>query len=152
LAANKNKPRTSGNKTAAKRAFSSRITAGLDLLPSIDGRSTPARVVRDTFHAMLAHCGGAEHISEARRLLARRVACLESELINLECKFASIRAEGGTPGAKSLELYGRLSAHQRRCLEALGLDPTMRDVTPPPDPLAYAARYRREAEDAEAEA
>jgi len=135
-------------KAAPSPAFRSRVTAGLNLLPSIDGRSTPARVMRDTFNAMLSHCGGEDHISEPRRLLARRVACLESELINLECKFAALRVEGSAPSAKSLDTYGRLAGQQRRCLEALGLDPTLRDVTP--DPLSYAREYdRRQAEEAE---
>lgn len=137
------------NGSKPKCTFHSRVSAGLDLLPSVDGRSTPARVMRDVFYAMLAHCGGDDHVSEARRLLARRVACLESELINLECRFAALRAEGGTPAAKSLDLYGRLCGQQRRCLESLGLDPTMRDVTPTLD--QYLAAKHREAEGAEFE-
>ena len=34
---------------------------------------------------------------------------------------------------------------QRRCLEALGWDRTARDITP--DPLVYARRYDRDAEE-----
>lgn len=104
--------------------------------------------MRDTMLNMTAHAGGADHISEARRLLVRRVAALEAELINMEDRFASVRAEGGTPPSKSLDLYQRMAGAQRRCLEALGLDPTMRDVTP--DPLTYARQFD-DVEDAEVE-
>jgi hypothetical protein len=84
--------------------------------------------MRDVMLAMISHCGGVEHISEARRLLVRRVACFEAELINLEDKFAVIRSEDGTPPSKSLDLYQRMAGSQRRCLEALGLDRTARDI------------------------
>jgi hypothetical protein len=141
-----------GKKLSGKSNFSSRITSGLRLLPGVDGRSTPARVMRDVMLNMTAHCGGHDHISEARRLLVRRVACLEAELIAMEDRFARQRVDGDAPSPKALDLYQRMAGSQRRVLEALGLDPTLRDITPPPDPLTYAAHYRREAEDAEVEA
>jgi hypothetical protein len=137
-----NKPGNVLKKTKPKGIFRSRVTAGLTLLPSIDGRSTWARIMRDTYHAMIAHSGGADYISEPRRLLARRVAACEAELISLEDKFARIRAEGGAPGHKNLDLYGRLAGQQRRCLEALGLDRTARDITP--SPLEYARQIDSE--------
>jgi hypothetical protein len=99
--------------------------------------------------AMLAHCGGVDYVSEARRLLVRRVACFEAELINLENRFACIRAEGGTPPSKSLDLYQRMAGSQRRCLEALGLNPTMRDVTP--DLQSYLHNKYIQADDADFE-
>ena len=79
----KNKPRNEGGKAKPKPTFRSRVTAGLTLLPSIDGRSTWARIMRDTYHAMLAHAGGADYVSETKRLMARRVAACEAELIRL---------------------------------------------------------------------
>jgi hypothetical protein len=136
-------------KAAPKPTFRSRVTAGLTLLPSIDGRSTWARVMRDTYHAMLAHAGGADHVPETKRLLARRIACLESELINLETRFAAYHAEGREVAEKYLDLYGRLVGSQRRCLEALGWERTARDLTPTLD--AYLATKHQQAEEAEYE-
>ena len=126
----------------------SRVTAGRDLLPSIDGRTTLARAMRDTYNAMISHAGGDAYISATQKLLARRIAATEAELINLEDLFARTRADGEQPDISDLDVYGRLMGQQRRCLEALGWRPHMRDVTP--DPLTYAREYgRRKAEPAE---
>jgi hypothetical protein len=148
LRKDKNKPSHNGKKRTGKSNFRSRVTSGLTILPTIDGRSTYARIMRDTLFSMISHAGGHDHISEPRRLLARRAAALEAELIHLETEFAKQHADGGSPSAKQLDIYQRMTGAQRRVFEALGLDPNMRDVTPP-DPLAYAASYRREAEEAE---
>jgi hypothetical protein len=144
----KNKPNGSGTKAEPKPTFRSRVTAGLTLLPSVDGRSHWARIMRDTYLGLLTHAGGADYVSETKRLMARRVAACEAELIHLEDKFATIRTEGGEPKISDLDVYGRLAGQQRRCLEALGWDRTPRDVTPPPDLDTYLA-YKRDAEDAE---
>jgi hypothetical protein len=114
----------------------SRITNGSDLLPTVDGRSVWARLMRDTLTAMVQHCGGPNHVTEPMRLMARRVAALEAELIFLEDRFAGLRAEGAAPKPHELDLYGRLAGGQRRLLETLGMRPLQRDVTP--DPLTYA--------------
>ena len=108
----------------------SRITSGTQLLPTIDGRSHWARIMRDTLNAIVAHCGGHDAISETRRMMARRAACLETELIYLESQFASIRAAGGEPDLTKVEIYGRLAGNQRRIAEALGWERTARDITP----------------------
>ena len=142
----KNKPRNEGGKAEPKPTFRSRVTAGLTLLPSIDGRSTWARIMRDTYHAMLAHAGGADYVSETKRLMARRVAACEAELIHLEDKFACARAGGGEPNTTDLELYGRLTGQQRRCLEALGWDRTARDITGPTLGQLLVEHHRRERE------
>ena len=141
------KPDDSPNKEQPKPTFRSRITTGSSLLPSVDGRSTWARIMRDTYHAMLAHAGGADYLSETKRLMARRIAACEAELVHLEDRFASQRAEGNEPDTSDLDLYGRLCGQQRRCLETLGWERTARDVTP--DPLEYAKRYDRRVEAAE---
>jgi hypothetical protein len=108
----------------------SRLTNGKDLLPFVDGRSTWARVMRHTLDRIVAHCGGHDEISATKHMMARRAACLETELIYLEGKFASIRAEGGEPALADVEVYGRLAGNQRRIAEALGWERTARDVTP----------------------
>ena len=141
-----NKPGFLDKEAAPKRTFRSRVTAGLTLLPNIDGRSTWARVMRDTYHAMLAHAGGADYVPETKRLLARRIAALEAELINLETRFASYRTEGREVAEKYLDLYGRLVGSQRRCLEAIGWERTPHDVTP--TLTQYLASKRAVAEEA----
>jgi hypothetical protein len=125
------------------RRVRSRVSNGSRLLPSCDGRSTWARIMRDTFSSLVAHCGGADVISETRRLASRRTSVLESELCFLEDKFAKLRAEGSEPDASTLDLYGRLADRQRRLSESLGWDRTPRDVTS--DLSVYLAQnYRRD--------
>ena len=96
----------------------------------VDGRSPWARLTRDTFTSLLSHCGGLSEVSETRRLAARRVSVLESELVFLENKFAQLRSAGGEPDSEQLDLYGRLADRQRRLSESLGWDRRQRDVTP----------------------
>jgi hypothetical protein len=107
----------------------SRMSNGT-LLPTTDGRSTWARYMRDTLASLVAHCGGDEVVSETKRLAARRVAVLESELVFLEDRFAQLRAAGDEPEASMIDLYARVANQQRRLAEALGWERTARDVTP----------------------
>ena len=118
--------------TAAERKSHgrSRIGNGSSLLPSVDGRSVWARLMRDTYAAVLTHCGGADYVSETKRMAARRIAALEAELVHLEDKFARARADGAQPDTADLDLYGRLANGQRRHMEAVGWERTARDVTP----------------------
>jgi hypothetical protein len=105
-----------------------RITNGTDLLPHVDGRSVWARLMRDTLDMMVAHCGGADVIPDTKRLTARRIAALETELIYLEDKFARIRRDGAEPHPNDLDLYGRLANGQRRHLEAIGMERQAREI------------------------
>ena len=70
--------------------------------------------------------GGEDNLSEGRRSIIRRVACLQVELELLETRFAL--AGGAEPG--DLDLYQRASGSLRRLLEGLGLDRVPRDITP----------------------
>ena len=82
---------------------------------------------------------------------ARRASALEAELVYIEDRIASLRAEGEEPPAADLQLYCTLANAQRRHCEALGWDRTARDVTPLREQLiieATAARTRAEAEQA----
>jgi hypothetical protein len=117
----------------------SRLTNGVAILPTVDGRSVWARIMRDTLNAMLVHVGGEDYATEPQRMLSRRVAALEAELIFLEDGFARRRSEGGAPDTADLDLYSRMASAQRRLLEAVGLGRVARDVTP--DPLTYAADF-----------
>lgn len=112
-----------------KHPLRSRIANGSTLLPTVDGRSVWARLMRDTLQNLEVHCGGV--LSETRRLAARRVSVLEAELVFLEDEFAQARADGREPDPLKIDLYGRLADRQRRLAEAaLGWEPTARDVTP----------------------
>ena len=107
----------------------SRLSNGR-LLLNTDGRSTWARLMRDTLASLVVHCGGADEVSETKRLAARRVAVIEAELCFLEDKFAQLRAAGDEPDAAAIDLYARVANQQRRLSEALGWERTARDVTP----------------------
>ena len=116
----KNKPKDNPSKPARSPYFRSRVSQGRDLLPSIDGRSVAARVFRDTYLAMVAHCGGEDDIPETLRLMCRRAAAIQAECINLEGRFALARAVGEQPTQTDLDLYSRLVNTLRRVLEVLG--------------------------------
>lgn len=115
-------------KTARKRVSDghnrSRITNGKSLLPEVDGRSTWARLFRDTRDALVDHVGGEHRVTEPQRAIVRRIATIEAECINLEAGFALARAAGDAPDASELDLYARLANSQRRFLELLGLQST----------------------------
>jgi hypothetical protein len=88
--------------------------------------------MRDTYRAVIQHCGGDDAISELERMAARRIGALEAELVYMETKFGVIRAAGGEPDAGSLDLYQRLANSQRRCCESIGWQRRPRDVTMAP--------------------
>jgi hypothetical protein len=108
----------------------SRIANGTQFLPTMDGRSIWARLMRETFECLLIHCGGEGVVSETQRLVARRIGTLEAELVFIEDKLATIRAAGGEPDASIVDLYGRLADRQRRLAEPLGWQRTAKNVTP----------------------
>jgi hypothetical protein len=113
-----------------RRHGRTRISNGNQLLPHIDGRSIWARLLRDTYRALLVHCGGEGMVSEPQRLVARRIGVLEAELVHMEDSFAQVRAAGGEPAPAAVDLYGRLADRQRRLADPLGWQRTPRDVTP----------------------
>ena len=84
----------------------------------------------DFYAALVAHCGGETVISEPRRMLCRRAALYEVELVVLENSMAELRCKGHQPDYEGLDLYNRLGGNQRRTLEAIGLDRKPRDISP----------------------
>lgn len=138
----KNKPGDTDKNEQRSPYFRSRVSAGISLLPTIDGRSAHARVFKDTYSAMVSHCGGEDNIPETLRLMCRRAAALESELINLECRFAQLRAAGQERKPSDLDLHSRLTNTLRRVCEVIGWRRQMRDVTP--DPIEFARNYHKE--------
>lgn len=129
----------------ARKHARSRLSNGSSILPTSDGRSLWARLFRDTYAALIAHCGGEDAISETRRMAARRVAALEAELIYLEDQFASKREQGKSPDNESLALYGTLADRQRRLSDSLGWERKAKDITPDLQSyLSGKARHRSE--------
>jgi hypothetical protein len=124
---------------ARRKAGRSRIANGAGtMLPTTDGRSLWARIRKDTYRALIVHCGDTL-ISETQSLIARRVATLEAELLYYEDLFAQVRAEGGVPNPATVDLYGRLADRQRRLAEPLGWKRTQKEVLPLRDQLALEA-------------
>lgn len=122
--------RRSAIKANRKPAFRSRIGNGSAILPTTDGRSIWARIMRDTLEALIQHCGGLDTVSDVERMACRRCATLEAELIFLEDKFAQLRADGKAPTLEDLDCYGMLADRQRRLSEPLGLRRRAKDITP----------------------
>ena len=116
---------------------SERLAADRELLPGIDGRSSPwVRRCRALLADHIADLGGPAAVSSAQYSTLRRAAALETELDRLELSFA---AAGEASDAK-LDLYARVSGNMRRLLEsayAEGLRRQSKDVTPTVE--AYAA-------------
>lgn len=109
----------------------SSVTNGQRFLPrGVHSQSTWARIARDVLAALYAHLGGEGEVTETQRLLIRRVATLEAELVHYETKFALAREKGEEPKPTDVELYGRLSDRQRRLAEPLGWRRAARDITP----------------------
>ena len=126
----KNKPADSGQNEQRSPYFRSRVSHGSKLLPAIDGRSMAARVFRDTYHSMVAHCGGEDDLPETMRLMCRRAAAIEAECINLEARFTLARQKGEEPVPADVDLYQRLTNTLRRVCEVLGWQRTARDISP----------------------
>jgi hypothetical protein len=141
---------TETNKSAGSRAIPSqqrpkhgrsRFANGNALLPhNANGSSVWGRIMRDTLS--IVHCGGPDVVSEPQKLMARRIAALEAELVYREDEFARIRAEGGQPDIWQVDLYGRLADRQRRLSDPLGWQRT-------PKPVPTLDEYLRSLHDEE---
>ena len=101
----------------------SRISNGSAILDGIDGRSREARRFRDVLGEIVSDLGGADHLSEGQRQLARRCAMLA-----VECE--KIEALGVAGEAIDLDCYGQLTDRLGRAFQRLGLKRVPRDVTP----------------------
>ena len=100
----------------------SRVTNGRDLfLDGVDGRSAEARRFRDVLAEIVSDLGGADHLSEGERQLARRCAMLSVEAERMEAT-----AVGG--GDLDLEAYGSLTNTLWRALSRIGLRRRQHDV------------------------
>jgi len=105
----------------------SKISNGsqLFLTDGIDGRSSAARRYRDICGALHTHLGGDDMISEPRKLLVRRAAGL---VVWLEIAEGRLVISDGEDF--DVALHSTATNSLRRILVDLGLDPSLRDVTP----------------------
>jgi hypothetical protein len=103
----------------------SRITTGADVVPGVDHRTIWVRRFRDVQALLISDRGGEDNISEAKKLMVRRIATQEIELLNMETKFAL--AGGATP--EQLNGYNSTANSQRRLLEAIGIERVPRPVS-----------------------
>jgi hypothetical protein len=111
-----------------------RVANGSQLWVGVDGRSLWARRAGELLAAHISDLGGEDNISEAERVLAKRVAVLVTELERREAAFAL----AGEVEDGALAIYQTTVNTLRRTLETLGLERRAIDVT------------RREREDREA--
>jgi hypothetical protein len=121
---------TQGPAKVRKPEARSRVSMGKRLLPLADGRSIWARMFADFYAALVSHCGGEDYLSEPRRMLCRRAALYETELVVAENQLGELRSKGYEPDLTLLDTYNRLAGNQRRTLETLGLDRTARELVP----------------------
>jgi hypothetical protein len=56
-----------------------------------------ARLFKDTYLAMIAHCCGEDELPETLRLMCRRAAAIEAECINLEARSRLLAPRASSP-------------------------------------------------------
>lgn len=107
------------------------VSNGTVLLADVDGRTKWARRARDVFAELTADLG--RDPSEAELALAKRAACLVTELERRE----SAMAQAGKADPADLDLYLRGMGALGRCLKAIGIKRSARPLSP--DELFKAA-------------
>ena len=119
-------PKSSADRAVVERRSSkqrSRMTNGIALLPSIDGRSAIARRFKDITSAILADQGGAEQCSETRLQLVRRFAAAAVLAEHLESRLAN--------GEQiDIQEHALLCSTLTRLAQRIGTERRQRDVTP----------------------
>jgi hypothetical protein len=123
-----------GSLSAPSPQFATRVGNGRAVYfddERIDQRSLSARRFRELLAAFAndISAGAPETLTEAQRQLCRRAAQISVELERYE----AVAAERGSMSEQRLEIYGVMSDRLGRCLERLGLERKLRDVTPRPN-------------------
>jgi hypothetical protein len=116
---------TTGSVKPKSRQHRSAVSNGNRLFApeTVDGRSVAARRFYDVLHQILEDLGGGEHLSEAQRQLARRAATM-----SMQCELMEAEAVAGRPF--DIYCFGQLSDRLGRCLERIGIERKVRDITP----------------------
>lgn len=92
-------------------------------LADLDGRTRAAQAVKASIDALSNDLGGNDSLSEAERLLVRKVALTAAMSEDLAARWLT-----GDPVDPTV--FCTLSNAERRLLETLGLKRRIRDVTP----------------------
>lgn len=114
----------------------SAVTNGRRVFVEGDGNSAWTRRFKDIISEHASDLGGLDVLSQAQQALIRRAATLSVQLEAMEGRLS----EGLDI---DMDLYGRLTGHQARVLQALGLRRALKDVTP--DLRTYLAQRKKEA-------
>ena len=110
--------------TAPKKpAARSRISNGHDVLAGVDQRTAIARRYRDIVEAVSLDQGGANHLSETRRQLIRRLAGSAVMAEAMEAKLANGQEI-------DINQYALLTSTIVRVAQRIGVDRRLRNVTP----------------------
>ena len=114
----------------------SAVTNGRRVFVEGDGNSAWARRYKDLCAEHASDLGGLEGLSQGQQALIRRASTLSVQLEAMEGQLS----EGLTV---DLDLYGRLTGHQARVLQALGLQRKSKTITHLDDYLASKRRAAR---------
>jgi hypothetical protein len=116
-------PQDSPQNTVKLAVARDAVSNGSRALSGVDGRSAFARRFKAVTHAITEDLGGADHISEGQRQLARQAASLSVAREIMDARLA----EGEQI---DMEEYTRLGHLLVRTLTALGLKRHAKDVGP----------------------
>jgi hypothetical protein len=132
-----------------------RLTNGTSFLPTADGRSVWARIARDTYAALIVHCGGNDLISEPQRLIAGAFPPWKPSSVSSRTfrRGSSCQRRAGDLASRPLWPSCRIgnvdcrilwdgSAHRSRCLLSRNISPAFR-LRRPTRVERYSIRIRR---------
>ncbi len=106
----------------ASKTTRSRVTNGSAIfVGAVDGRTADARRFRDVLAEIVSDLGGADHLSEGQRQLARRAA-----MMSVQCEIMEAAAVSGKD--IDLDAFGQLSDRIGRAFNRLGLKRVSRTV------------------------
>ncbi|MER9080610.1 hypothetical protein [Mesorhizobium sp. M0895] len=111
-------------KATKKAGGRSRVTNGSKLGADMDGRTIWARRLLDLIELYSSDVGPAESISQMKRSLIRRAACLTVELERAEAGFARL----GQADADALNAYQTTANSLRRLIESLSIKAAVKDA------------------------
>lgn len=114
----------------------SAVTNGRRVFVEGDGNSAWARRYKDLCAEHAADLGGLDILSQGQQALIRRAATLSVQLEAMEGRLS----EGLDI---DMDLYGRLTGHQARVLQALGLQRKQKTITHLDDYLASKRKSAR---------
>jgi hypothetical protein len=107
-----------------KHSRRSRVATGKSLIPGVSGNSFWVRRVREIMSDMVQDLGGPGEVSANEKNLIRRAATLTIEAERLEKRFAL--SDAADPD--DIDVYGRITGHLRRTLDAIGMKRRPRQV------------------------